>query len=256
MSARPDTPLVSSWVASPNHEPRRNARAVDLILLHYTACPSAADALTILTDPASKVSSHYLIDEDGAVTQMVAESQRAWHAGLAHWAGESDINSCSIGIEIQNEGPGCAVPHFPEAQMQAVIALCADIVARHRVPADRVLAHSDVAPARKQDPGEHFDWARLHAAGIGLWTNPEPVSDRGDILAPGHEGEAVEELHRDLKTLGYGLNAYASYTQETETVVRAFQRHWRAARVDGLADYSTRTTLKAILTKKKKLTKE
>ncbi len=150
---------------SPNHDERAAGKPVDILLLHYTGMRSAEGALKWLTDPASRVSSHYFVDEDGRVAAMVAEGRRAWHAGKSFWAGETDINSRSIGIEIANPGHEFGYRPFPGAQTEAVIALCRDILARHPIPPERVLAHSDVAPLRKHDPGELFPWARLAVGG-------------------------------------------------------------------------------------------
>src|SRR5690606_8241728 len=147
------------------------------LVLHYTGMMSAPRAIAWLAEPASRVSCHYVIDEAGLITQMVAESARAWHAGVGSWAGETDINSASIGIEIQNPGHDLGYPDFPEAQMKAVIDLSQDIIARNGIPSTRVLAHSDVSPGRKIDPGEKFDWAGLHAAGVGHWVAPAPVDE-------------------------------------------------------------------------------
>jgi N-acetylmuramoyl-L-alanine amidase len=199
-----------------------------------------------LASEESKVSAHYILDEAGIVTQMVAESARAWHAGQSYWAGETDLNSASIGIEIHNPGHDYDYPPFPDVQMRAVEALCLDILGRHRIPAARVLAHSDIAPGRKRDPGERFDWARLARAGVGLWTEPVPLGDDTG-LGLGDESEAVVELQRDLKDFGYGVEATSTYGRGTEIVVEAFQRHYRPARVDGRADLSTRETLKRLL---------
>jgi N-acetylmuramoyl-L-alanine amidase len=207
---------------------------------------TAEAALERLTDDETKVSAHYLIDEEGRITQMVREELRAWHAGLAHWAGEDDINSCSIGIEIHNPGHEFDYPHFPEVQMQAVEALCLDILARNPIPSERILAHSDIAPARKDDPGEKFDWARLARAGIGLWVEPEPVGkDKG--LRTGDSGSEVEALQRALAAYGYDLRVTGEYDDATRIVVTAFQRHFRPERIDGRADKSTRVTLKRLL---------
>ena len=158
----------------------RRRASPSILLLHYTGVETAAKAIDWLTRAESKVSCHYAIDEAGCITQMVAEDMRAWHAGEAVWAGESDINSASIGIEIHNPGHEMGYPDFPEAQLAAVEALCRDIIARHGIRPERVLAHSDVAPTRKKDPGEKFPWARLARAGIGHWVEP----------AAGHRGRA------------------------------------------------------------------
>ena len=246
MMAAPDSKLAAHWVPSPNFEPRPEGRKPDTLILHYTGMGAYDAARDWLASEESKVSAHYILDEAGIVTQMVAESERAWHAGQSYWAGETDLNSASIGIEIQNPGHDFDYPPFPDAQMRAVEALCLDILSRHTIPAARVLAHSDIAPGRKRDPGERFDWARLARAGIGLWTEPAPLGDDAD-LGLGDESEAVVVLQRDLKDFGYGVEATSTYGRGTETVVEAFQRHYRPARVDGRADYSTRETLKRLL---------
>ncbi len=242
MTAEPDTPLVTLFCPSPNFEPRAAARKPDLLLLHYTGMESAEGALAWMTTPKSKVSCHYMIDEDGRVTQMVGEDMRAWHAGAACWAGEDDINSCSIGIEIHNPGHEFDYPDFPDHQMQAVEALCLDILSRNAIRPERVLAHSDIAPARKEDPGEKFDWARLARAGIGLWVEPEPAGkDRG--LGTGDSGADVEAFQIALRTYGYCIEITGDYDDSTRIVTTGFQRHFRPARVDGRADRSTRITL-------------
>ena len=218
----------------------------DMLILHYTGMESCDAALDWLTCEESKVSAHYLIDEAGRITQMVAEAERAWHAGQSYWAGETDLNSCSIGIEIHNPGHDFGYPEFPDVQMKAVVGLCQDILRRHAIVQPRVLAHSDIAPGRKRDPGERFDWARLARAGVGLWTDPEPLGDdRG--LGLGDESEAVSGLQRDLSELGYGVEVTSTYGKGLEQVVEAFQRHYRPARVDGRADSSTRETLAHLL---------
>jgi N-acetylmuramoyl-L-alanine amidase len=230
--------------ASPNHNERK--QAIDMIVLHYTA-QTGADALARLCDPAAKVSSHYLVYEDGRVDQLVPEARRAWHAGVSVWDGERDNNSRSIGIEIVNLGHDHGCPDFPSAQIDAVIALCRDVIARHRIRAERVLAHSDIAPARKIDPGEKFPWDRLAAAGVGLWVEPAPIAD-GPTLAPGDQGQEVEQLQMMLARYGYGLAISRLYDAMTRDVVAAFQRHFRPARIDGIADASTIDTLRRLLT--------
>jgi N-acetylmuramoyl-L-alanine amidase len=214
-----------------------------MLLLHYTGMQSTLAALARLRDENEpRVSSHYLIDEEGSIIQLVPEERRAWHAGLASWAGESDINSCSIGIEIANPGHDFGYPDFPPHQIGAVIALCKDIVARHKIPADRVLAHSDVAPGRKQDPGEKFPWRQLHEQGVGHWTAPAPIVE-APFLGVGDCGSGVSELQMQLAGYGYGISVTGNFDAATRDVVAAFQRHFRTARIDGVADASTRTTL-------------
>jgi N-acetylmuramoyl-L-alanine amidase len=246
MSIAPDSPLATLWCPSPNREPRRNGRAPDMLILHYTGMESAEAALDWLTREESKVSCHYLVDEAGRIAQMVRESERAWHAGQSLWAGETDLNSCSIGIEIHNPGHDIDYRDFPEAQMRAVIALAQDILSRHKIPPARVLAHSDIAPGRKRDPGERFDWAALAHAGVGLYVPPLPAGqDQG--LGPGDEGPAVLQLQQDLAAFGYGVEVTGTYGRGLESVVQAFQRHFRPERIDGFADASTRDTLKRLL---------
>ncbi len=247
LSFRPDSRLVSDVAPSPNHDERAGGRAPDMLLLHYTGMQSTLAAIARLRDEnAPRVSSHYLIDEEGTVLQLVPEARRAWHAGASHWAGESDINSCSIGIEIANPGHDFGYADFPPHQIATVIALCKDILARHKIPAARVLAHSDVAPGRKQDPGEKFPWQELHRAGIGHWVTPAPVED-GASLKEGDSGNDVRELQSQLAAFGYGVASNGEYDTATRNVVEAFQRHFRPARVDGIADASTRKTLAALI---------
>jgi N-acetylmuramoyl-L-alanine amidase len=242
----PDSSLVAEVVPSPNHGERRDVARPDMVVLHYTGMPDAQDALKRLCQQGSAVSAHYVVFEDGRIVQCVPEARRAWHAGEAAWAGGTDINSRSIGIEIANPGHDWGYADFTEPQVDALIALGRDILARHPVPSRHVLAHSDVAPARKQDPGEKFPWARLAAAGVGLWVAPEPIAP-GRTLAPGDAGPDVRELQSDLARYGYGLDVSGAYDDATRDVVTAFQRHFRPARVDGVADASTVKTLAKLL---------
>ena len=240
----PDSGLVTRVVASPNHDAR--AARVDMIVLHYTGMARAEDALARLCDPQSKVSCHYLVLDDGQIWQLVPEERRAWHAGVSSWQGETDINSCSIGIEIANPGHDFGYPDFAKDQIDAVIALGRDVIARRKIPPPRVLAHSDVAPARKSDPGEKFPWRRLGAAGIGLWVAPSQIVP-GPELDPGDHSEIVARLQQALAEFGYAVAVTGSYDDATRGVVTAFQRHFRPARADGIADHSTIETLRRLL---------
>lgn len=242
----PDTHLVHDVRPSPNFDERREGCAPTILLLHYTGMASAEAAICWLATPESRVSCHYVIDETGRITQMVPEHARAWHAGASCWRGEHDINSCSIGIEIQNLGHEAGYPDFPDAQMAGVEALCRDIVARHAIQPYRVLAHSDVAPRRKIDPGEKFPWRRLATAGVGHWVEPAPLSC-SDPLEVGAQGNGVMRLQRQLRAYGYWIEATGEYDEHTGIVVSAFQRHFRPALVDGRADRSTVETLDALL---------
>ncbi len=234
-----DSQLVNKgdFIASPNCEARRDGRVVDLLLLHYTATPTNDYALELLTSPEAGVSSHYLIDGEGRVLQLVKEAERAWHAGEAVWAGETDINSCSIGIEIQNQG--AALPRLPDygrRQMQAVIALCRDILSRHDIPPSRVLGHSDVAPHRKQDPGAHFNWRLLAENGIGLWVEAPEMAPGPAVVV---EGEVLRSMQHCLQDIGYGLEISGKMDERTKLVVAAFQRRYRPRSIDGVIDAQT-----------------
>jgi N-acetylmuramoyl-L-alanine amidase len=240
-----DSPVVHYVRPSPNHDARTGG-PIDILLLHYTGMASTVAAIARLCDPVAKVSSHYLVDEGGEVFQFVAETRRAWHAGVSSWEGTGDINSRAIGIEIANPGHSFGYPDFTEAQIAAVVALCRDILARHPIRPHRVLAHSDVAPSRKADPGEKFPWERLYRAGIGAWTAPVPLTD----AEPGrhHEPEIdIAEIQQALKRYGYGIEPTGVHDELTTAVVTAFQRHFRPARVNGQADRSTIATLAALL---------
>jgi N-acetylmuramoyl-L-alanine amidase len=241
-----DSPLVAKVVPSPNRDDRAGRRRPDMIVLHYTGMTSAEAALERLCSREAKVSCHYLVFEDGRIFQLVPEALRAYHAGVSSWEGETDTNSRSIGIEIANPGHDFGYPDFPAVQIEAVIALCRDILARRPMRPDRVVAHSDVAPSRKNDPGEKFPWRDLHAAGVGHWVEPAPLgNDRG--LAEGDRGPAVAELRSSLAAYGYGVPASGHFDKAMRDVVVAFQRHFRPARVDGIVDRSTAETLRRLL---------
>jgi N-acetylmuramoyl-L-alanine amidase len=211
---------------SPNHEHRGPRPRVDMLVLHYTGMQNAAMALDRLCDPAARVSAHYLIEEDGAVWRLVPEARRAFHAGLSGWQDERDLNLVSIGIEIVNPGHEWGYRPFPAEQMAAVEWLCRDVLSRHSIPPDRVVGHSDIAPERKTDPGELFDWPRLARAGIGIW----PAPRRDAAAAAVDRGQAAA----DLAAIGYR----AGPGVETAAVT-AFQRRFRPACVDGIIDAET-----------------
>jgi N-acetylmuramoyl-L-alanine amidase len=240
------TQLEHHWHPSPNIGPRRGIERPELLILHYTGMETARAACAWLSNPASGVSCHYLVDEKGSITQMVDESQRAWHAGVSRWKSCDDINSASIGIEIHNPGHDLGYLDFPAAQIEAVIGLCTDIIARNGITAENVLAHSDIAPLRKRDPGEKFPWATLHEAGIGHWVTPFPP-DAGKGLKTGDHGAAVGALVRNLCAYGYPLAPADVFDSTVAAVVTAFQRHFRPSRVDGIADHSTLETLIRLL---------
>ncbi len=247
MITTPDCALVNALQPSPNLEPRRGTGHPDILLLHYTGMKSATKAIDWLARPEARVSCHYVIDEAGRITQMVPEIARAWHAGVAYWAGETDINSLSVGIEIHNPGHDDGYPDFPEVQMGRVAALSLDIVRRWQIRPERVLAHSDVAPRRKIDPGEKFDWQRLHRAGIGAWVRPEPVDSCDAGFAEGQVSGEVTVAQVLLQSYGYLVPVTGILDTETAIVLAAFQRHFRPERVDGRLDRSTLVTLEALV---------
>lgn len=219
---------------------------VDILLLHYTGMPDGEQALDWLCTSKSEVSCHYLIHEDGRIVQMVSEAMRAWHAGAGNWRGAADINSRSIGIEIVNPGHDNGYPDFPDIQISAVTALCTDILSRHAIEDRNVLAHSDTAPGRKQDPGEKFPWQHLHEHGIGHWI--EPVSDKtGRFLSRGDSGAPVNALQEMLALYGYDIEPTGTFDEKTAKTVRAFQQHFRQSRCDGIADAGTIETLYRLL---------
>ena len=210
--------FVHREVPSPNWNERR--LPVSMVVLHYTGMPTADEALQRLTDPASEVSAHYLIDEDGTVTRLVPEDKRAWHAGQAYWRGITDVNSASVGIELVNPGHEWGYRPFPQAQMEALIPLLANIVNRHKLPYANVVGHSDVAPARKEDPGELFDWPLLARYKLAL-----PVPKPKMRLVYDNDSALFLALER----FGYDIT-------DGHAALRAFQRRWRRRRIDGEID--------------------
>lgn len=232
---------------SPNHDARPAGEAVDTLVLHYTGMVSAEAALQRLCDPEARVSAHWCVGEDGTLWRLVPEGRRAWHAGVSEWRGRRSVNDRSIGIELVNPGHEHGYRPFPPAQMEAVVVLARAIQARHLIDPRNVVAHSDVAPARRQDPGELFDWAALARAGIGLWPGDAAApAETGAALRQGVRGEAVRRLQRRLAAVGYGLAPDGDFGPATAAVVRAFQRHFRQTCVDGVADAGTAAVLARI----------
>ncbi len=230
---------------SPNHDARPEGASIDMLVLHYTGMKTAEEALARLCDPVAKVSAHYTIDRDGCVYAHVPEERRAWHAGVSFWAGEPGVNVRSIGIELVNPGHEFGYIPFTDDQIAALIHLAQGILARHPIPACQVLGHSDVAPARKTDPGELFPWQRLAANGIGLWSNPSPPP-RGEVDPRNADrvgGDASFAFN--LSRFGYGVPP--SVDISLETVIAAFQRHFRPSCIDGIADNECDAILAALL---------
>ena len=231
---------------SPNFGKRRSVATPDLIILHYTAMDTAKAACDWLCARESEVSAHYLIDENGEIFQLVLEKDRAWHAGQSSWQGGTDINSRSIGIEIANQGHEGGCPIYPDAQMRSVLELSKSIIARYHIDAKSVLAHSDIAPLRKRDPGEWFSWEMLSNHGVGHYRAPSPITG-GRYFMRGESGQPIEALQSMLGLYGYGVDVNGQFDELTEAVVIAFQRHFRPRKVDGIADMSTIETLHRLL---------
>lgn len=228
---------------SPNHDARPPDMPIDMLILHYTGMQSAQAALDRLCDPAARVSSHYVVDEAGAVHALVPEDARAWHAGVSSWRGHTELNARSIGIEIVNPGHEWGYRDFPALQMAAVCDLCLGILSRHPIPPRNIIGHSDVAPDRKEDPGEKFDWPGLAANGVGLWPKDIPDLGTGGVLA---DETAMRLVRADLAAIGYRVAAHGAHDKDLATVLRAFQRHWRQEEINGLADAGTRARLRAV----------
>ena len=248
MKVATDTGVEARLHPSPNHGPRAQGAPIDMLLLHYTGMESAEAALQRLCDPRTEVSAHYLVYEDGTVLQCVPEARRAWHAGRSFWKGEEDINSRSVGIEIVNPGHEFGYQAFPDNQIEAVTGLSQDICRRHDILPWMVLAHSDIAPDRKADPGELFPWKTLADAGVGLHVDPHPIV-AGLLMQEGDTGQPVEALQSMLGLYGYDIDINGVFDEKTRSVVKAFQRHFRQEKVDGVADHSTIETLNLLLRK-------
>lgn len=214
---------------SPNFDDRKHP--VSFLVLHYTGMESGDAALARMRDPEAKVSAHYMVREDGRIVRLVAESSRAWHAGVSKWQGLDDLNSRSVGIEIVNGGhdypaPGGGLPPYPDAQIAAVIALSREIMAQHDIPPTGLVGHSDIAPTRKIDPGEQFPWQRLAEAGLGLW----PGFETGAACV--WSGGDASRLNVHLAQIGYD-------TSDIPAALRAFQRRWMPTAITGMADADT-----------------
>jgi N-acetylmuramoyl-L-alanine amidase len=239
-------------VPSPNFNDRKHP--VDMLVLHYTGMESGQAALDRMTDATAEVSAHYMVWEDGNIAQMVGEDKRAWHAGVSSWQGDGDLNSRSIGIEIVNGGhdwpleDGKLQP-FPKVQIAAVIELCQGVLSRWDIPVSRIVGHSDIAPDRKDDPGEHFPWRRLAAAGVGFVpeeTRSDALNLMGRGLGASDKGAAVMRLQKSLVAIGYGLEATGAYDALTQKTVTAFQRRWVQDRVSGDTDLLTLAMITAV----------
>ena len=242
----PDSSVAERVEPSPNFDERTGLGHPDMIVLHYTGMLFTHEAIQRLCDPQARVSAHYVVQEDGSVVQLVQESKRAWHAGVSVWGGDPDVNSRSIGIEICNPGHDFGYPDFPSRQIAATITLCRSILTRHLIRPENIVAHSDVAPSRKNDPGEKFPWKLLAQSNIGLWAEAGAIA-AADPLKPNDSGSKITELQKLLAEYGYGIDVTGRYDVATTEVVTAFQRHFRPTQVDGIADATTVQTLRKLL---------
>lgn len=232
---------------SPNQSSREGV-VVDTLVLHYTGMRTAEEALERLTDAASQVSAHYTVGEDGTVYAHVPEAQKAWHAGVSHWRGRDGVNAFSIGVEIVNPGHEFGYRAFPKSQMDAVLELTQAIVQRHAIPVRNVVAHSDIAPTRKEDPGELFDWPLLAKNGVGVWPNfPYRSLSNINLLMAGDEGERVRSMQRRLQEYGYGITTTGRFDEITRSTTIAFQRHFRPQDFSGVWDTDSDARLDELL---------
>ena len=221
---------------SPNFDER--TLPVEFLILHYTGMETGEVAIERLCDSDAKVSAHYVVKEDGSVLSLVEEEKRAWHAGVSEWKGIANINSASIGIEIVNGGHDYGLPDFPDVQINAVIALSKAIMERWNITPRNVLGHSDIAPERKQDPGEKFPWTGLAAAGVGLWPT-ELTDDTRVLFEAGARGRGVTIAQTGLAHIGYGARVTGVLDDETRLILAALQRRYRPSKIDGQIDMQT-----------------
>lgn len=252
MKRLPLSPITDN--PSPNLDER--TRPIRFVVLHYTGMEDGPGAIRQLTRVESKVSCHYIVEENGNILRLVPDNKRAWHAGRGSWLGETDVNSCSIGIEIINGGHEFGLPDYPEAQIVSVMALVEDLLDRHGLDPRAVIGHSDLAPARKQDPGEKFPWQRLVNAKLAIGADPVKDGSKGDhrvlfdVLGMMDRGIAV--LQTGLATIGYGVEVTGTFDKVTYDTVVAFQRRFRPANADGIVDVETLGLVNAVVTRLKR----
>jgi len=232
---------------SPNFDER--TLPISLLILHYTGMVTGEAALERMCEPDAEVSAHYMVEEDGRIFQLVEEDKRAWHAGVSEWQGETNINSNSMGIEIVNGGhdhpnEDGSLPDFPDVQINAVIALSKDIMKRHGELT--VLGHSDIAPARKIDPGENFPWQGLAAAGLGYWPYIQ-TDDRRILFERGTRDRGVAIVQSGLAHIGYGARVTGVMDEDTKLIIQALQRRYRPDQIDGVVDIQTMEVIKALM---------
>lgn len=235
-------------MTSPNFNERK--LPISMLVLHYTGMESSAAARERLCDPAAEVSAHWLVHEDGQVENLVDEDKRAWHAGRGSWNGVTDVNSASIGIEIVNGGHNIplangSLPPYPDLQILAVTKLAKEIIDRHDIKARNIVGHSDIAPERKEDPGEHFPWAGLAAAGVGIWPGDLP-DDLRIVFEHNDRDRGIAILQRGLADLGYGASVTGCLDGATQSIIRAVQRRYRPEKIDGVVDMQVMELIKRL----------
>jgi N-acetylmuramoyl-L-alanine amidase len=233
---------------SPNFNERK--LPISILVLHYTGMENGDVARERLCDPAAEVSAHWLVHEDGTAEPLVDEDKRAWHAGRGSWNGITDLNSASIGVEIVNGGHNCPLPNgelppYPDPQILGVIKLAKEIISRRRIDPRNIVGHSDIAPDRKDDPGEHFPWQGLAAAGVGYWPGDLPKDDR-ILFEPGDRDRGISILQRGLADLGYGASVTGRLDENTQAIIRAVQRRYRPSKIDGFVDMQLMEILKRL----------
>lgn len=228
--------MIKPENVSPNQDARK--LPITMLVLHYTGMETGEAAFERLVDPVAKVSAHYMVDEAGKVTQMVDEGRRAWHAGVSFWNGITDVNSASVGIEIVNGGHDFGLPEFPKPQVTGVIKLCRKIVRAYNIADHNIVGHSDIAPGRKQDPGEKFPWKEMAKRGVGYW--PAGIKpDQRVLFEQGSTDRAISILQRGLAYIGYQVEINGRLDDNTADVIAAFQRRYRPDVVNGIVDIQT-----------------
>jgi len=212
---------------SPNFNNRPTDSEINILILHYTGMKTAKEALDRMCSADSQVSAHYMINEDGSIISLVPEEKRAWHAGISCWRGRAALNDTSIGIELVNPGHEWGYRPFPAAQIDSLIELAKNITERYNIAPRNIVGHSDIAPTRKEDPGELFDWKTLAWEGLGLWPQTKKVRNPHEMLIrPGEEGVSVGQVQKMLADYGYHIRVDGLYGEKTEAVIRAFKRHF------------------------------
>ncbi len=237
-----------NYIKSPNFDDRPKGTNINMLVMHYTGMQTGEAAQKHMCDPIAKVSAHYMINEDGSIINLVPEAKRAWHAGISCWRGISSLNDTSVGIEIVNPGHEFGYRPFPKAQMEAVLGLSKEIIERHSIEARNVIGHSDIAPNRKQDPGEFFDWKMLASEGVGLWPNVKKMWKSSDmIIRPGEESVSTASVQKMLSDYGYHIRVDGFYGPKTEDIIRAFKRHFVPEQLNAFWDKLADERIKALL---------